>query len=63
MSTQKYVLEFTGTVLGKDKVPFLQTFYVVADTQENGLLILQKDNPKVDDFVSTGRFTTCNANW
>lgn len=63
MSVQKYVFEFTGTTLDKDKVPFLQTFYVVADTQENGLLRLQKDNPKVDDFVSTGRFTACNENW
>lgn len=63
MNTQKYVMEFTGTILSKDKVPFVQTFYVIADTQENGLLRLQRDNPKVNDFVSTGRFTTCNKDW
>jgi hypothetical protein len=63
MKMQKYVMEFTGTVIGKDKVPFIQTFYVVAESLDAGLLRLQGDNPKVTDFVSTGHFTACNQDW
>ncbi len=59
----KSVYEFTGTVIGKDKVPYTETFFVVADSDPGALERLCKDNPKTTDFVYTGKSKVCGPDW
>lgn len=65
----KFVFEYTGTVTPKPKdkddvpVPYVETFYVVATDVTDAFNILQASNPKVPDFVHTGKQTQCNKDW
>ncbi len=69
MKVQKYLYEFTGTIMTKGTkeeppVPLVETFFVVAATPEDGLVKLQESNPKVNDFVRTSRAAMpCNKDW
>jgi hypothetical protein len=59
MNTQKHVFEFTGMVTkkGKDQEPVVyeETFYVVAETSEQALQRVTKDNPKVTGLPTPAR--------
>lgn len=59
----KSVYEFTGTVVGKDKVPYTETFFAVADSDQDALERLSKANPKTTDFAYTGKSKACGLHW
>lgn len=63
MKIQKYMFEFTATVVNKDKTTQPGTFFVVAATEEDGLQRLMSDNQKITDFVYTGKNFKCNRDW
>lgn len=61
--TQKRVFEFTGTTAGKDKVLFVEHFFVIGENAEEAMEKVQRGDPKVTDFECTGRSTACNKDW
>lgn len=63
MKDRAYVYEFTGMVTPKEGEPFTETFYVVARGEDNATNIVVKGNPKVTNFVYTGKKTMCNEDW
>lgn len=63
MKTKQYVHEFVGTATGKDKIPFTETFYVVAPSLEAATAIATASNPKVTDLSYTGKRHVCNEDW
>lgn len=63
MKAPKYLYEFTGTVLDKNKESIIQAFFVIAESPELAKARLITDNPKVPDFFYTGKVMACSKDW
>ena len=63
MKTQKYIFAFAGTTMSRDKVSYVDTFYVIADNVQAALLRVQDANKKIVDFEAIDYVVACNNNW
>lgn len=63
MKTKQYVHEFVGTAINKEKIQYVETFYVIAPSIEDATTIVTASNPKVTDLSYTGKRHACNEDW
>lgn len=63
MKTNQYVHEFVGTAINKEKIQYVETFYVIAPSIEAATTIVTASNPKVTNLSYTGKRHVCNEDW